>query len=322
MSSSSQCFRVEGSEEGTSYHSQAAAAALIHVGGNDYSGPRPHITLGKFEGSPSQALAFKAWLEARVLGVPSVRLSRVEFEPDHLGPAWAVGRRELCGVPVLMPGTDDESDALWSISGASTAHETPASCRAVYELAKSGNWAEVGATLRGLDTPARRTCLAYTKPASGWTVMHQAAYFGDDHAVAMCLLLQECEEAARAGPAWALLQLSARAHDGRTPGDVAEVSGHAVLAARLRATVSALSGATTPPRTFPAAPPFFSNVGSTSAGCRACTAGAAFPVLYGGGIVVVAAGAPYWALEETGAVVVGWHGTVSPPCDMDGAPLL
>ena len=323
----SNVFRAEATGgDGSDLHVQAAAAALVHIGGSDYSSHGPHVTLGRFDGTAEQGAAFSAWLESRVLSVSSLSLSRVEFEPDHLGGSWACPRRALTGVPAASIGIGVGS-------------EDPA-CLALYELAKGGDWAGVAHTLRGMREEACRACLFYARPSSGWTVMHQAAYFGDEWAVAECIARQGIDPGVRAGPRWALRQLVVRTRDGQTPADVAHSRGHAALAARLRATLSsplaaadAASGCAAPPSAPPhapsgsaasAPPPFCANLswGHASRHLRACTAGAAFPVLYHSTIVTVRAGDAYWTDSGTGAVVVGWHGTVSPPCGMDGEPIV
>lgn len=319
----SNVFRAEATgSDGSDMHVQAAAAALVHVGGNDYSSHGLHVTLGRFDGTAEQGAAFRSWLESRALDVSSLSLTRVEFEPDHLGVSWVCPRRALTGAPASI--------------GSGIVAEDPA-CLAVYELAKGGDWAGVERTLSGMREEACRICLFYARPSSGWTIMHQAAYFGDEAAVAECIARQGIDPGVRAGPRWALRQLVARTRDGQTPADVAHSRGHAALAARLRATLASPlavaygSAAPTPaPPHAPsgpaasAPPPFCANLswGQADRQLRACTAGAAFPVLYGSTVVTVRAGDAYWTDAGTGAVVVGWHGTVSPPCGMDGEPIV
>lgn len=45
-------------------------------------------------------------------------------------------------------------------------------------------------------------------------------------------------------------------------------------------------------------------------------------VPYAGSHVNVAVGSKYYTLVDNGATVVGWHGSVNPPCDMDGNPFI
>lgn len=116
----------------------------------------------------------------------------------------------------LLPGAVEAqlSDAL-----ASYACHT-ASIKAMYDLGKAGKWADVEASFAADPSMARRAA-HYANSSSGWTLLHQAAYYGNDAAVN--LLVKHGANPIRPSKA-----------DG-TPGDVATKYGHGALAARLRA---------------------------------------------------------------------------------------
>lgn len=89
----------------------------------------------------------------------------------------------------------------------------------VYEVAKSGDWNRVLSKM-SRDSPLAAACSRYVKPSSGWTFLHQAAYFGHDLAVRALVGLGAT--------------LDARSQDGQTPIDVAERRGHQGIAQTLR----------------------------------------------------------------------------------------
>ena len=92
-------------------------------------------------------------------------------------------------------------------------------CPELYEDGKFGRWAPVLAALAKGD--ARSTRVAeWAKPTSGWTLLHQAAYYGD--AAVAAALLQIAPHAA-----------DAKGKDGKLPCDVATEFGHAALATEL-----------------------------------------------------------------------------------------
>jgi len=56
----------------------------------------------------------------------------------------------------------------------------------LYMKAKQGRWREVFEALNGQPHKAR-VCVKYWKPTSGWTMLHQAAFWGDQPAASMLL---------------------------------------------------------------------------------------------------------------------------------------
>src|SRR5512146_1696386 len=99
-------------------------------------------------------------------------------------------------------------------------NESPELIDKLYGLAKAGNWTRVVATLAG-ERELAVNCSRYKRPSSGWTFLHQAAYFGH-------------EDAARA-----LIRLGAsttsESKDRETPASVAERRGYKDLSHLLHA---------------------------------------------------------------------------------------
>merc|ERR1712124_14992 len=58
----------------------------------------------------------------------------------------------------------------------------------VYHMAKEGRWKDVWASFGGQPHKAQ-TCIRYQKPTSGWCMLHQAAWWGNQTAVDMLLQL-------------------------------------------------------------------------------------------------------------------------------------
>lgn len=170
-----------------------------------------------------------------------------------------------------------------------------------YERARNGNWDEVLSDWTALPQLARR-CSHYQKASSGWTFLHQAAYFGNEAA---------CRVLIRSGA-----PLGTSNAEGQTAADVALEKGHAALAALLgRALQTGDSLWTSPddPDLLPS-----SKLWSEATALRAQDA---LLVAYAGGVVRIAKGARYFA-DSFGRTLVGWHGTYDPPCGMDGEPLV
>lgn len=170
-----------------------------------------------------------------------------------------------------------------------------------YEAAKAGAWDRLLSEWANSDLIAKR-CSRYANPGSSWTFLHQAAYF--NHA-------QACRELIQRGAS-----AEALTHDLRTPADVADQRGHRELAALLRDVSpgrDSLWSAPIDPDVLPS-----SNRWHEAA---QAVAGAELLVAYAGGLVRIPTGASYFQ-DAYGRVLVGWHGTVNPPLDMDGVSLI
>lgn len=169
-----------------------------------------------------------------------------------------------------------------------------------YEMAKSGDWDRLLSDWANSPVLANR-CSRYTKPGSSWSFLHQAAYFGNE---------QACRALISRGAS-----VEALTHDSRSPAEVAEQRGHIELAAFLRH--ASIGGGSL------WAPPIDPDVVPSSnrwSEATEATAHTELFVAYGGGLVRIPKGSSYF-VDSLSRVLVGWHGTFNPPCDMVGDPM-
>lgn len=171
----------------------------------------------------------------------------------------------------------------------------------LYEQAKSGRWEHVWRALVGEDQLAA-ACSRYSRPASGWTFLHQAAYAGDEAAVRVLLRLGA--------------SLSARSKHGETARTVARERGHAALDVLMREAEASAEDLWQPSSDANLLPS--SRSWATHTERRAWRE---LHVGYAGGRVVIPAGARYY-VDSFERVLVGWHGTYDPPAGMDGESML
>ena len=165
----------------------------------------------------------------------------------------------------------------------------------LYEVAKSGDWDRVLSKM-SRDSTLSAVCSRYVKPTSGWTFLHQAAYFGHELAVRALVGL---------GAA-----LDARAQDGQTPIDVAERRGHRDLAQAMR---EAVPDELWKPHASPDVRPS-SNVWREAEPRRTQLG---LMVSYGGKAIPIPPGSRYY-VDSFERILVGFHGTFDPPLDMGG----
>ncbi|OWT80993.1 hypothetical protein CEY04_06450 [Achromobacter sp. HZ28] len=183
-----------------------------------------------------------------------------------------------------------------------------------YDNAKEGRWDRVMAGWEQFPVLARR-CSRYRKPSSGWTFLHQAAYFGDEAASRLLI-----RWGARIGHVAGIAADtggnggSGNSCASQTPADVAEERGHAALASLLRA-------ANLDDRKLYAAPTDDDLLPSSCHWDEAAERRAAEPMLvsYGGGIVKIPKGSRHF-VDAFDRTLIGWHGTFDPPLDMGGYP--
>jgi len=171
-----------------------------------------------------------------------------------------------------------------------------------YEQAKAGAFDKVNAAFDA-DFALAGAAARFIKASSGWTILHQAAFWGSRagvrHAIAFGAPVQH------------------RCVKGQTAADVARSKGFNELAQWIddsRPGQSDLWAVVSDPLMRPSSN-FFSRQPTRVQADRD------FPVAYGGGVVHVKKGATFFE-DEYGRVLVGWHGTFSPPCDMDGNPCI
>lgn len=166
---------------------------------------------------------------------------------------------------------------------------------ALYEGAKRGKWRHLVGLFDELPRLAARAA-RYQKPSSGWTFLHQAAHFGLEPAARALI---------RAGA-----DLERKTRAGESAIDVAKARGHAELALLLRA-----AWETGHKLWRPVADPA---VRPGSAAWKQATKRIAATELragYAGKAVRIPKGATYYE-DDFGRILVGWHGSYSPPRDM------
>lgn len=171
----------------------------------------------------------------------------------------------------------------------------------LYDQAKSGYWDRVLSEWKELPLIARR-CSRFQKSSSGWTFLHQAAFFGNQDA---------CLELIRLGAS-----TGNPSHDGKTAADIALEKGHTTLASQLRRALQdkdSLWVASADPDLLPC-----SNLWGEAVEHRAHEV---LLVAYAGGVVRIPLGARYFT-DSFARILVGWHGTYDPPCGMDGESIL
>ena len=151
----------------------------------------------------------------------------------------------------------------------------------LYRLAKTGNWTTVLAAVVG-ERELAGLCSRYRRHPSGWTFLHQAAYFGHEDAARALIRMDSATKSTTS--------------DGETPADVAERRGHQELAGLLRSAAEHAEGLWEPsadPNLLPS-----SNAWSGGAERRALHE---MRVAYGGDVVTIPSGARYFVDAVTGA---------------------
>lgn len=171
----------------------------------------------------------------------------------------------------------------------------------LYEAAKQGKWALLLPLFVELPRLAAKAA-RYVRPSSGWTFLHQAAYFGHEDGARVLI---------RAGA-----PLARRSTSGERPVEVATARGHGELAGLLRRAMDTGEGLWAPvddPEVLPSS--------SAWGEGHACRAEVELKVGYGGSVVTIPAGAVHYQ-DSFGRILVGWHGSYGPPSGMDGRTML
>jgi hypothetical protein len=170
-----------------------------------------------------------------------------------------------------------------------------------YKDAKAGHWEKLINEWK-ISTVLAKRCSRFQKNGSGWTFLHQAAYFGCEPA---CRLL------IRLG-----VPVAALTHDKRTAADIAAQKGYNSLAELLRrANIGNDCLWDTPcdPDVLPS-----SNHWNEA---KEVIATSEMFVAYGGGVVRISKGSRHF-IDDMNRILVGWHGTYDPPSGMDGESML
>jgi len=157
----------------------------------------------------------------------------------------------------------------------------------LYFLAKHNRWSVIVSIIEKREQKARRIA-AYVHPHSGWTFLHQAAYHDN---------------------AWAAVVLLA--HGAVLSNDIGKIA--TVDKLRVRRVFDLANRSTT--KVMARSPSF------TEATRRVLPADQCVLVPYAGGVVEIHGTKDYWT-DSQGRVLVGWHGSHSPPCGMDGMSLV
>jgi hypothetical protein len=168
----------------------------------------------------------------------------------------------------------------------------------LYEQAKAGLFDKLIVAFDD-DYALAGTTARFVKPSSGWTVLHQAAFWGSRtgarHAIAFGADVRH------------------RSTEGQTAADVARSKGFNELAQWIDAADPGASQLWTVSNDTLMRP----SSGAFDGKLTPVQADRDFNVAYAGGVVNVEKGRTLY-VDTYGRVVVGWHGTYSPPCDMDG----
>jgi hypothetical protein len=168
----------------------------------------------------------------------------------------------------------------------------------VFQLAKTGEWGALYEATKSSLVLAGK--VARFIDESGWSALHHAAAFGDENAVAWCL---------RHGTSLGLLT-----NDSKLAQDIATDRGHIELANRL---ASAAPGAGWEPTDNPE----FLAASSLWGEARKVKANQFLRVCYSGRLIDIPPGNIHYT-DSWGRILVGWHGSFSPPRGMDGESMI
>jgi hypothetical protein len=186
----------------------------------------------------------------------------------------------------------------------------------LYAAARGGAWERVLAELRADAALAALAARVFAHPLTGFTFLHAAAAAGHEGA---------CRFLVSRG---ASLHAAARARSHAADADAALLTPVEACAPtndnlrdalRRAAAASDERGCFRPPGAD--APPKLRTPSHAWGEATPKVARRSFCVLYAGASCPVRAGQTYYA-DAWGRVLVGWHGTVCPPCGMDGEPMV
>ena len=170
-----------------------------------------------------------------------------------------------------------------------------------YEAAKAGRWDEVLASWARSPGLALE-CSRFQKASSGWTFLHQAAYFGHEAACRALIFLGAATDAGSVA--------------GETAADVADKRAHAALAALLRRAAKGAGSVWSAPKSPDLLPS--SSLWAEAVERRATRA---MRVAYASAVIKIPEGGRYF-VDSFERTLIGWHGSYDPPCGMDGEPIV
>lgn len=173
------------------------------------------------------------------------------------------------------------------------------SIESTYHQCASGNWDNVLATFDKNPSYGAEVC-RFVNDDSQWTVLHHACNQGNITAVSRALGLGANH--------------ASQDRAGKTPLDIAQERGHAECADFLiENSMNSVWRPSPDPTLWPSSSKW------DEAQLRTCTH--PMSVGYGGGQVQIRTGSRYY-VDNLNRVLIGWHGTYSPPCGMDGSPMV
>lgn len=176
----------------------------------------------------------------------------------------------------------------------------------IYRSGKNGKWDEVVSFLTSNTISVVDAIILYRNSTSGYTLLHQAAWWGNEDAVKLILRFVSGR------------QSEVRCNNGKLAVDVAREKGHdnvaKILATHLRF------------ERIKAEPSIW-GLGKIVPSSRAweesrkTTAEDNLQVMYAGALISIKKGKTIYR-DSANNILVGWHGTYSPPRGMDGEPMV
>eukprot|EP01113_Clastostelium_recurvatum_P026618 TRINITY_DN3194_c0_g2_i1.p1 TRINITY_DN3194_c0_g2~~TRINITY_DN3194_c0_g2_i1.p1 ORF type:complete len:187 (+),score=31.55 TRINITY_DN3194_c0_g2_i1:30-563(+) len=170
----------------------------------------------------------------------------------------------------------------------------------LYQTGKMGEWAKVMDAFKRDPSIGLQTA-RYVSPGSGWTLFHQAAYWGNKEAVDMIF---------RYGGDPAIESINTK----QIASKVASERGHGELAEYIESHTNGAVWKPVKDKLYMASSSKWSSSNKRKA-LFDMTVG------YGGGEVYIEKDQEYYA-DDIGRVLVGWHGTWNPPRGMDGESMV
>jgi len=196
-----------------------------------------------------------------------------------------------------MTQTNKSSAFVRRVKRGNSEHSIP-TMDSVYKLGKKGEWS-AASLIFDFDPMFARRAVRYVKLTSGWTILHQAAWWGDESAIKKIIEYGS--------------KINVVGKDGKTPEHVALERGFQGVAELLRVASDTATGLWEPsddPRLMPSSCKWHPSPVETITKYD-------IKVSYGGGAVDIRKGKRR-LVDSFGRTLVGWDGSYDPPCGMDG----